>query len=237
MGASLVGAGIRVEGDDTPLPRIAVMARDRVEVVDTWNTIGLSATGSHDIRADDVVVSPDWTFVRGGGPTMDDQIFRYPAMCLAAQVLAVVALGTAREALDQLAASAGRQSVTGAPKPGARPYVQAEYAKARAILLGAKSAFYTTIEEAWDELGRSGSVSPDTRLQLRLVATKAAHDGAEAARRAFLLGGSTAIETGHPLGRCMIDAAAVAQHAFMAEGTWTAAGATVFDEPTMPGYP
>lgn len=238
MGASLVGAGIKVEGDDSPLPRVAVLPRAKVTVDETWHSIGLTATGSHDTIVDGVVVAPDWTFIRGGKPTMDDAIFRFPAMALAAQVLAVVALGTAREALDTLHADAmGRASITGAPNPGARPYVQAEFAKAEALLMGARAAFYDTIEAGWDQLLQTGDVTPEMRVKLRLVATKAARDGAEAARMAFVLGGSDAMFTGHPLGRCMVDAACVAQHAFMGEGTWTAAGASMFGQQTVPGYP
>ncbi|NVK47329.1 MAG: flavin-dependent monooxygenase [Rhodobacteraceae bacterium] len=238
MGASLVGAGIKVEGDDTPLPRVAVMPRDKVTVDETWDTIGLSATGSHDAVIEDVVVDPEWTFIRGGKPEMDDMIFRFPAMALAAQVLAVVALGAAREALDFLVEDARqRASITGAPNPGARPYVQSEFAKAEGLLMGARAAFYDTIEAAWDELKTTGDVSNDMKVRLRLVATKAARDGAEAARIAFVIGGSGVMTTGHTLGRCMIDAACVAQHAFMGEGTWTAAGAAFFDQPVMPGYP
>nr|WP_321509796.1 acyl-CoA dehydrogenase family protein [uncultured Celeribacter sp.] len=238
MGSSLVGVGIKVEGDDTPLPRVAVMPRDQVTVDETWNTIGLTATGSHDAVVKDVVVAPEWTFIRGGAPTMDDPIFRFPAMALAAQVLAVVSLGAAREALNFLVSDARqRASITGAPNPGARPYVQAEFAKAEGLLMGARAAFYDTIEAAWDELKTTGDVSQDMKIRLRLVATKAARDGAEAARLAFVIGGSGVMATGHPLGRCMIDAACVAQHAFMGEGTWTAAGAGFFEQPTMPGYP
>ncbi|WP_460275937.1 acyl-CoA dehydrogenase family protein [Celeribacter sp. ULVN23_4] len=238
MGASLVGAGIKVEGDDTPLPRVAVMPHDMVAVDETWNTIGLSATGSHDAVVEDVVVAPEWTFVRGGKPLMEDAIFRFPAMALAAQVLAVVALGAAREALDFLVEDARqRASITGAPNPGARPYVQAEFAKAQGLLMGARAAFYDTIEAGWEELKTTGEVSPDMKIRLRLVATKAARDGAEAARIAFVIGGSGVMATGHTLGRCMLDAACVAQHAFMGEGTWTAAGAGFFDQPMMPGYP
>jgi alkylation response protein AidB-like acyl-CoA dehydrogenase len=238
MGASLVGAGIKVEGDDTPLPRVAVLPRNKVFVDETWNTIGLSATGSHDAVVEDVVIAPEWTFIRGGKPEMDDLIFKYPAMALAAQVLAVVALGAAREALDFLVKDAAeRASITGAPNPGARPYVQSEFAKAQSILMGARAAFYDTIEAAWDQLKTTGDVSQDMKIRLRLVATKAARDGAEAARIAFVIGGSGVMETGHTLGRCMVDAACVAQHAFMGEGTWTAAGAGFFDQPTMPGYP
>ncbi|MDQ2093118.1 acyl-CoA dehydrogenase family protein [Rhodalgimonas zhirmunskyi] len=237
MGADLAGAGIKVEDQDTKLPLIAIMPRDKVEVVDTWNTLGLRATGSHDIKVDGVVVPREWTFVRGSKPTMDDRLFRYPSMALASQVLAVVALGAARAALDFVHDTGSRQSVTGAPKPGARPYLQTEYAKARGVYLGARALFYDTLEEAYEELAHQEAVSRDTHVRLRLVASKAAKDGAEAARMAFALGGSAAINEGHPLGRYMLDAAGVAQHAFLSEGTWTGAGAAMFDEPTMPGYP
>ena len=237
MGASLVGCGIKVDGDDTPLPRVAVLPKSSVTVDETWDTIGLAATGSHDAVVDGVTVDPEWTFVRGAVPSMDDPIFRFPAMALAAQVLAVVALGTAREALEFMKDSTERASITGAPNPGARPYVQEGYAKAQGILMGARSAFYDTIEAGWDELLTTGDISHDMRVKLRLVATKAAADGAEAARIAFNIGGSGVMTTGHPLGRCMIDAACVAQHAFMGAGTWPAAGAGLFNQPTMPGYP
>lgn len=237
MGADLAGAGIKVEDNTSKLPLIAIMPREKVEVVDTWKTVGLAATGSHDIKVDGVVVPREWTFVRGSKPTMDDQIFRYPSMALASQVLAVVSLGAARSALDFIYETGSRQSVTGAPKPGARPYLQTEYAKARGVYEGARALFYDTLEAAWEELTHNSAVSRETHVKLRLVASKAAKDGAEAARMAFALGGSTAINVGHPLGRAMIDAASVAQHAFLSEGTFTGAGAAMFDEPTMPGYP
>lgn len=237
MGADLAGAGIKVEDQSTTLPLIAIMPKDKVEVVDTWKTVGLRATGSHDIKVDKVVVPREWTFVRGSKPVMDDRIFRYPSMALASQVLAVVALGAARSALDFLHESGSRQSVTGAPKPGARAYLQTEYAKAKGVYLGAQALFFDTLEEAYEELAHNETVSRDMHIRLRLVASKAARDGAEAARMAFALGGSAVIAEGHPLLRNMLDAAGVAQHAFLSEGTWTAAGAAFFDEPTMPGYP
>ena len=122
MGASVVGTGIKVTGDVSPLPRMAVMPGNAVSIDETWNTIGLAATGSHDVVVKDVVVAPEWTFIRGGAPTMDDPVFRFPALALAAQVLAAVPLGAAREALDFLADDARkRASLTGAPNPPPRP--------------------------------------------------------------------------------------------------------------------
>lgn len=238
MGASLIGVGIKVEGRSSPLPLTAVMPREKVTIDETWDTIGLRATGSHDIVVNGVVVPEDWTFIRGGTPSLDDPIFRYPAMALAAQVLAVVALGTARAALDWVRDDAlGRVSITGAPSPAARAYVQIEFARAEGLLMGACAAFYDAIGEAWRQMEEQGEVDPQTRIRLRHVASLAARDGAEAARLAFVLGGSEATRTGHPLGHFMLDAASVAQHAFMGAGTWQAAGAALLEQPTPPGYP
>jgi alkylation response protein AidB-like acyl-CoA dehydrogenase len=238
MGASIVGAGIKIEGEESPLPRTVVIPRDKVIIHETWDTIGLRGTGSHDVVVDRVVVPEDWTFIRGGKPQLDDLVFRYPAMALAAQVLAVVALGAARSALDWLRNDAlNRASITGAPSPAARAYVQIEFARAEGLLRGARSAFYDAIETAWRQMEENGEVDRASQIALRHTASKAAQDGAEAARIAFVLGGSDAIATGHPLGRAMIDAACVAQHAFIGAGSWQAAGAALFDQATPPGYP
>lgn len=238
MGASIVGAGIRVEGEQTPLPRTAIMPRDKVIVDETWDTIGLRATGSHDIVVEGVVVPEDWTFIRGGKPQQDDAIFRYPAMALAAQVLAAVGLGTARAALDALRDEAtARASITGAPSPAARAYVQIDFARAEALLTGARCAFYDAIQEGWHQMQTLGEVDPSTHIRLRHMSSKAAQDAAEAARLAFVLGGSDAMASSHLLGRTMIDAACVAQHAFIGAGSWQAAGAALFGQQTPPGYP
>lgn len=239
MGASLIGAGIRVEGGATSsLPRMAVMPRDKISIKHTWDTIGLTATGSHDIVADCVVVPEDWTFVRGGKAQRDEPVFRYPSMALASQVLAVVGLGTAREALDWVHREAcEKPAITGAPPIGARPYIQSELGKAEARLRGARSFFYDAIGEAWEDVLAGRDLDRGTHVRLRLSATEAAHAGAEVTRMAFVIAGTEALRTGHPVSRCMIDAAAVAQHAFLGAGTWTSAGAALLNQSTPPGYP
>ena len=240
MGASLIGAGIRVDdgGPSAGLPRMAVMPRGKISIKHTWETVGLAATGSHDIVAEGVVVPEEWTFVRGGKPQRDDPVFRYPSLALASQVLAVVALGTAREALDWVhAEAAGAASITGAPSIAARPHIQSELARAEAKLRGARGFFYDTIEEAWQAVLAGDAVSQELHVRLRLAATQAAHEGADVARMAYFMGGSSAIRKGHLLVRCMTDAAAVAQHAFLGTGTWTAAGAAMLHQPATPGFP
>lgn len=239
MGAQLIGAGIRVEGGSTSsLPRMAVMPREKISIKHTWDVIGLTGTGSHDIVADCVVVPEEWTFIRGGEARRDEAIFRYPSMALASQVLAVVALGTAREALDWLHREAREKpAITGAPPIGARPHIQADLGKAEARLRSARCFFYDAIHEAWEQVKAGDPVEREAHIRLRLSSTEAAHAGAEVARMAFVMTGTEALRRGHPVSRCMLDAAAVAQHAFLGTGTWTLAGAASLGQPVAPGYP
>jgi Acyl-CoA dehydrogenases len=240
MGASLIGAGIKVDDGEAGggLPRMAVMPRKKVSIKHTWDSAGLTATGSHDIVADGVEVPEDWTFVRGSPANRSEPIFRYPAMALAAQVLAVVGLGSAREALDWIRGeAAGKPSITGAPSLGARPHIQSELGKAEARLGSARSYFYDTVDNAWETVLAGGSLTQEQRVTLRLAATNAATEAASVAQSAFYMGGTSAIARGHVLVRCMLDTASVAQHAFLGIGTWTSAGAGLLGEKTPPGYP
>lgn len=238
MGADIIGVGTKGDDQTGGLPRMAIMRPHQLRIDPTWDAVGLGATGSHDVVVEDVLVPHGMTFVRGGTSQRAEPIFRYPAMALAAQVLAVVGLGTAREALDYIQGqTASKSSITGAPAGGTRPYLQAGFAQAEAELSAARAYFYNTMEAAWEQVLHGGKVQTEMNVKLRLAATRAAHSGAAAARTAFELGGTDALRRGHLLNRCMIDAAAVAQHAFLGTGTWTFAGAGLFQQPTPPGYP
>jgi indole-3-acetate monooxygenase len=149
-GADLIGVGIQVDdGTKTNgLPRIAVMCSSKATIAENWNVNGLKGTGSHDMVVDKVVVAPEWTFIRGGASSLDTPLYQYPSMALAAQVLAVVALGIARAALKHMTKIASsRSSITGAPTFGDRANVQIEIAKAEANLRSARAFFYEATDE------------------------------------------------------------------------------------------
>lgn len=241
-GADLIGVGIKLEdaqADAGPsLPRIAVMPRSRVTIVPNWDVNGLKGTGSHDMVVDSVLVPERWTFTRGGATSLETPLYRYPSMALAAQVLAVVGLGVARAALDDLAALAGaRHSITGAPVLGERAYVQSELAKAEAALRAARAFFYESTEQAYGHILAGGALDAQGRNLLRLSATHAAQAGADVAHSAYKLSGTTGIFRDHPIARRFQDALIVPQHAFLSEGTWQQAGRVFLGMPVGPGFP
>lgn len=238
MGASLVGVGIAPKnGDKLDLPRLAVMPQSKVRIEQTWDTVGLLGTGSHDLVVEDVVVPEEWTFVRGGAANLDEPFFRYPSLSFATQVLSVVGLGVARAALDELRdMAAGRISVTGAPAVADRPLAQVEIAKAEAALRAARAFFFDSIEDAWQTVLAGDPLSAEKTNLLRLSSTHATRVAAEVARTAQMLSGMTGVYNSSPLARCVNDAQVVTQHAFMGDITYQNAGAIFFGKQPLPGY-
>jgi alkylation response protein AidB-like acyl-CoA dehydrogenase len=237
--ADLIGVGISVAGEFSQgLPLTAVIPAERVRIVRNWEVIGLKGTGSHDMIVEKVVVPNEWTFVRGAASSLDTPLFRYPSIALAAQVLAVVGLGVARAALDELIGLAGgRASITGAPRLAERPYVQTEIAKAEAELRSARAFFYDTTEEVYATLLAGDDVTTEAKMLLRLGATHAARVGADVAQMVFRIAGTTGVFSSHPIANQLQDAIIVPQHAFLSDGTWQSAGKVLLGLENPPGFP
>ncbi len=237
--ADVVGAGILPKtGDTVGLPRMAVMPREQVRIEPNWDVMGLKATGSNDLVVEDVVVPEEWTFVRGGAPSLDSPLYRYPSLSFATQVLTVVNLGIARAAIDEVInmATGGRVSITGAPGLGDRVYVQLELAKIEAELRAARAFFYEAIDDAWQVLLSGGKPTDHQISMLRLSSTHASRAGAEVARRAQMLTGMTGVYETSRLAQQVRDAQMVTQHAFMGDVTYQNAGAMLVGLKPLPGY-
>lgn len=238
-GADLIGVGIVVKDDDTGgLPRTAVMPASKVTIRENWDVIGMRGTGSHDLIVDDVLVPDSWTFIRGGQASLDEPINRYPAMALAAQVLAVVGLGVARAAIDELTGRlGGKVSIAGGVKLTDRPQVQIEVAKAEMRLRSARSWFYGMTEEVWGDAREGRPIDPRTTSLLRLAAINVAHEAGAVVESMFRLAGTSSIYNAHPLSRHLCDALVVGQHAFLSMGHCQTAGRILMGGEGQPGFP
>lgn len=236
MGATLIGVGIMPD-DGTNLPKMAVLPADKVKIEKTWNVHGMTGTGSFDMVVEDVFVPEEWTFIRGGQPSIDSPFLKYPSLSFASQVLSVTALGIAREAIDLVVNSAkGRKSVTGAPNLGERHYAQIKIAKAEAKVRSSRAFFYEATDEVWDVIMQGDKLSEHQVSMLRLATSNVTHECAKATTIAYQLSGMQGAYLDHPLSRCFRDAHLVTQHAFMGEVTYQNAGAMMFGHQPFPGY-
>ncbi|MCH8531802.1 MAG: flavin-dependent monooxygenase [Saccharospirillum sp.] len=236
-GADYIGVGIIPEGDEQPLPRMAVMPKDKVTIDPVWDMVGMQGTGSHDLVVEEVFVPEDWTFIRGAKPNVDTPFFKFPSLSFAAQVLSVTSLGMAREALDEVQQSAaGRQSVTGAPNLGEREYVQIEIAKAEAKVRASRAFFYESVDAAWEQIIQGSAPSREQTNLLRLSTTHLTQACSEAVQACYQVSGMTSAENANPLSQISRNTMLCTQHAFMGAVTLKNAGAMFFGHDPLPGY-
>jgi len=236
MGASVFGVGILPESGE-PLPRMAVLPRDSVQIDPVWNTVGLAGTGSHDLVVNDAFVPQEWTFVRGGALNLDGALYRYPVLSLATQVLSVVALGVARAALNEIYTIAHRQqSVTGAPRLADRPQAQMQIARCEADLRSARAWFYDAIDDVWQCILAGDEPACEQINALRLSSTHVTRVAAEVTRQALALNGMGGITMTSPLQRYVRDTLVITQHAFMGDLSYLNAGTVYFGGQPLPGY-
>ncbi|GAA5016349.1 acyl-CoA dehydrogenase family protein [Acinetobacter puyangensis] len=239
MGADIIGVGISpCKGSEAQgLPRMAVMPADQVQIEMTWDTVGLKATGSHDLVVNDVLVQEDWTFVRGEASTLPEPFFKYPSLSFATQVLTVVGIGIAAAALEEFKNLApGKSSITGGAQIAHRPVTQYEFAKAEAEFLASRAWFYQTMDAVWDVILKGQDPLPEQISQMRLSCTHAARVASKVTRKMQMLAGMTAIYTNNVFSRFVNDSNVVTQHAFMGDATLLNAGAMSFGLEPTPGY-
>lgn len=238
LGASVIGVGVMVkDGDFGGLPLMAVLPAEQVRIEETWDTIGMAGTGSHDLVVEDQFVPDEYLMVRGAAPSIDDVGYRYPSLAMAAQVLAITGAGAARAAINHILNVADRsKSITGAPTLGDRENVQMQLAEAEAKLESARCWFYDRTREVWAATEANETISRTLNMQLRLSSSHLARTGADVARMCFEMAGTMGIFNANPLSRFLTDAMVVAQHAFLTQGTFMNAGKVMVGHDYIPGY-
>lgn len=227
--------GCIVTGDDGepertpaggPDVRLVLMPRAEVEVIDTWSVSGLRGTGSHDMAVESLVVpAARSASLVTDSPRVEAPLYRFPPFGLLAASIAAVALGTARGALDDLAALAGVKVPTlSTRKLAERPATQAGLARAEAAVAAARAGLFAALREA-REVAESGAPIPvPLRARLRMAATHAVEASASAVDTAYSLGGGGAIYETSPLQRRFRDVHAATQHMLVAPATWDLGG-------------
>src|ERR1700738_4737299 len=146
--ADMMFAGCLV--DDQRVPSVVALRKEDLQVLDTWHTLGLRGTGSHDTVADEVFVPADRVFSLFDGPILDRPLYRFPVFGFFALSIGAAALGNARGAIDDLTELASAKKGLGSTRTLAeRPTTQAAVATAESALEAARALHYQGIAPAW----------------------------------------------------------------------------------------
>jgi alkylation response protein AidB-like acyl-CoA dehydrogenase len=214
-----VGAGTITEEPDGADPRFlfALMPIDQVELKGNWDVLGLQSTASYDYAVRDVFVPEEATFDffapvrRRGGPMYDLGV-----LCLTAVGHAGFALGVTRRVIDELIDISKGKLRMGAA-------VALKDSERFLHTLGVLESRYRAAE-AWvrrtvadaEASAEAGSPDPSAITACRQATVFLTQEGADIAREAYLLAGTTALRDG-PLQRGFRDLHAGSQHFFASD--------------------
>ncbi len=228
--------GHRAPRADGLVAPFVFFARDEVELLDTWDVMGMRATGSTDYEVHDVVVPEGrWAEPQLGRPVIDAPLYRFPFMAALALGVSAVSIGLGRRAGDELVELAGAKRPAQSSRTLAeRPVVQADVARAEAAHRSARAFVREQVAEAW-AAAEQGPLGDLDRRNLRLAATNATIASTHAVGLMYDAAGGSAVYRTSPLERVFRDAHVATQHAMVAPRTLEVLGRVALGLPTDAG--
>lgn len=216
----------RILANGAPDVRGILVPSSDVEILDTWYVSGLRGTGSNDVAVHDVFVPEERIYrLVGGTPASEGTLYRFPLFGLLALGVASVAVGIARDAIDELITLATEKTPSGSRRRLAdRAHAQMEVAQAKAELAAAESFIIGEGNLIWYEADEGKALDVEARARLRLAATHGTRTSARVVDRMYELGGGTSIYATSRLQRAFRDIHAATQHMVVAPATYELTG-------------
>jgi indole-3-acetate monooxygenase len=216
--------------DDGRMPplRMMVLPAAGVEIIDTWTTMGMRGTGSHDFTVDGVLVGNDWTFSIFEHPELDFPLLRIPELSLSTMAFGAVAVGIAEGALDEvIALASGKVPMFADATLATNPLFRNQLGRASAAVRAARATLLDTAQEAWQMALAGAEFDDQTRARFRSTTTWVVETAAEVVDVAYRAGGGTALYSSSPLQRRLRDIHTLTQHFGVKLDTFTLAGAVL----------
>lgn len=186
----------------------------RVTMIDVWHVIGLRGTGSDSFSVSDVFVPEAYTISRDNdaAPRDPSPLYCFPLVTMFSVGFAGVALGIARSMLEALVALAGEKTPRGFKgRLRENGVIQSRVAQAEARLGSSRLYLLSSLAEIWEAVVRSGRVTLEQRVRLRLAASYAIQQATEVVDFAYHAAGGTAVFMGSAFERRFRDMHAVTQ--------------------------
>jgi alkylation response protein AidB-like acyl-CoA dehydrogenase len=199
-----------------------VMRTTEVEIVDTWNSLGMRGTDSNDIAANGVFVpeSRAFRFEPDSVPPapFDGPLYRMPALAATYPIIAPVALAIARGAIRELRDIVTAKIPLGSMKTARdRSAVQSAVAEAEAMVRSARLFFYDALTQGWQRAVAQQPFTLENKADLMLASTWAVRSAARATDLMHRMGGTNGIYARSRLERHFRDAQTVRHHGFVSD--------------------
>ncbi|HET9141729.1 acyl-CoA dehydrogenase family protein [Actinophytocola sp.] len=195
------------------------LAAEGVRIEETWDTLGMRGTASHDVVFDDVFVPGDK--ITGRRPYGEFGVPLAAAALHFAPVVGATYFGIAAAARDVAVAGAGARA------PGGAPRIQRQVGLMDAKLRGA----WWALMGALDELGDDYTVGPAALATVMVAKRQVVTEAIEVVNLAMDVLGGRSYFRSSPLERAYRDVRAGTFHPFTPEVTLTYAGKLALGDP------
>jgi alkylation response protein AidB-like acyl-CoA dehydrogenase len=199
-----------------------VMRTTEVEIIDTWDSLGMRGTDSNDIVANGVFVpeARAFRFAPDSVPSapFDGPLYRMPALAATYPIIAPVALAIASGAIRELRDIVTTKVPLGSMKTARdRGAVQSAVAEAEAMVRSARLFFYDALSKAWERAVTQQPFMLDDKADLMLSSAWAVRSAARATDLMHRMGGTNGIYARNRLERHFRDAQTVRHHGFVSD--------------------
>ncbi len=206
-----------------------------VTILDTWHTMGMRGTGSHDFSVDRVFVpkrrAAELAPLTRLPLACSTPIYRLSLWFMVA-ALATPALGAARAAIDALIELGKKTPNYTMSTVGERPVAQMQLARAEALLGAARAYLHESVAEAWNTALQGQFPNQAQKIKIQLATCHAIRSAADAIDLVHTAAGTSAIKEDQPFESCFRDVHVMTQHAFGSAARFESAGKLLFGQPT-----
>jgi len=224
----------------SPVARLAFVPADAVCIEETWDTVGLRGTGSHDTVVIDRVVPDDHTLRFTDASWCDDFIYQQTPFAVLGPCLGAAALGVGRAALDLVVGEI--QAAAASPRPGRKapfgddPLSQAELARAEIRLRSVRSLLLDTLDDGYETCATGRRPERSHVALVGLACQEALAAAVNAVDVAGRLSGSRSVRDGSHLDRLHRDIHTMRQHVMFSPAIGAQLGRQLAGLPTI-AYP
>lgn len=239
--------GVGFEYDDaatgTRRRGLGILARDQYSIVDDWHVMGLQATSSNSVRADEEVFVPDYRVVHIDDlPRITDALrgkyaglaFKHSpigGMLATTCTFAALAVGIAQGALESFLEQAKKRPPFNVPYKtmSEMASIQIVAGKARAVLNGANAVLWRHVDEIDRRALAQEEFFPWDEPEITMDLVHQMHECLRMVDGLLLALGSSAVVLSNPLQRAVRDIHVLATHgAFRIDPTAEISGRDMF---------
>lgn len=209
------------EAGGAPEYRTFLLPRSDYKILDTWHTLGLKGTGSHDIRVDRAFVPEhrthraiDGYLCRNPGQAVNDgEIFKLPWAQVFTRAVSTASIGATQGALkDFLEIAKTRVSTNTGQATKADPFVLSAAARTAAEIDQIRTTLFRNFDQMMDTVRQGKEISVPDRLFYKYQSSLVSRRCAELVDDLLLLAGARGIFNDNPIVRPWLDLKAGRAH-------------------------